>query len=221
MHCSEVNNLLQDLIDGHLDADDQARITGHIEDCAQCSRDYQAMVAVVSAVKSLPVPEASPGFTKRVFVQATHEQEASNRLPGHTKWAGTAASFILVVSLITSVLTLDKDDTGVAPTLIGSDVQMVQLGIDSKEAISGIEITIEVSSNLAVSGFEGTQTISWVTDLKQGVNVVSLPLYAIASGDGHITTRFNRDGTESVFQVLTRNNLDDPVSSHSRPILAV
>jgi hypothetical protein len=58
-----------------------------------------------------------------------------------------------------------------------------------------------LSGDFEIAGFGQQQSLSWNTDLKQGVNKLTLPISAIGSGTGLLLVRLEHEGVERVFSV--------------------
>jgi predicted anti-sigma-YlaC factor YlaD len=54
MHCAEFVELVTALLDGALDADDQARVVEHLDLCDGCSRYLDQVGVTISALGTLP-----------------------------------------------------------------------------------------------------------------------------------------------------------------------
>ena len=70
---------------------------------------------------------------------------------------------------------------------------------------------VELSDNLELKGFGNKKQIHWTTHLREGVNVISLPIVGIAQGRGDITTRIQLNGKEKVMRIKTEYKLPDSV----------
>ena len=75
------------------------------------------------------------------------------------------------------------------------------MAIEAPRAIDGIRVTIDLSDNLEIDGYANQQAISWTTRLEPGVNLIALPVNAIAAGEGQIVARVGLDGDEKVYRI--------------------
>jgi len=212
LNCLDVDNLLQDFIDGELSDSDDEMIVKHHEICPECAQKHQDVLSVVAAMKTLAVPRPSVDFVERIITEATGNRYGRlNRFTPQVT-GGIAASFLIFFALVLTLFGPDSENHDGIPTLIGKDVKFVKLVIESKQALEGIRVSISVSDNLVISGYGVGESISWVTSLNKGTNVISLPVFAIASGDGEITTRLRINEAEKVFRVETVSKPQDQVS---------
>ena len=204
MECWTVNELLQDYIDEKLVSADAGSVFDHHKKCAACAEQYTDALAVIEILRAVRVPPSSPGFSTRVIEQATRsENTARVKLLPYVAGgiaAGLIAFFLLVSSFFSPVI----EDQSMPVVLMGGGFQTIKVAIDSGQSIDSVELSIDISDNLALAGYGNQKSISWNSKLSQGVNVIALPVSALALGDGIITTRVRLDGKEKVFIIKTR-----------------
>lgn len=202
MNCQATNNLLQDFIDGALTGPDTGLVSAHLIECATCEENYQNTLAVIELLKQTRVPPASADFTTRILKCATDAGPASpgRRLP--YKAGGIAASLVAVFVLLSSMLNPANPTAPIV--LIGDQVQTINVAIESAHAVDSIRMTIDVSDNIEISGYQNQKVISWNTRLEKGTNIIALPVSAIARGDGEINARVGLHDREKVFKIKTR-----------------
>ncbi len=218
MNCREIDNLLQDFIDEELPPADYEMVADHHRSCSACARKYQDALAVICELKKLDVPPASSDFASRAIAGATSAgQRPSTRIPGRLT-AGIAASLVMLalISVLFNLKFTDQDNTVV---LLGHDVKLVKVAIDSAHAIDGVKMTIDISENLEISGYGDQKIISWNADLKKGTNVIALPISAVARGEGEITTRIRLNDKVKIFKIKTRSDASDKVQRDYKLII--
>jgi hypothetical protein len=208
--CREIDNLLQDFIDEKLSPADYEMVAGHHRTCSACAEKYQDALAVIHVLEKVDVPPSSADFASRAIAGATSAgQRPSIRVPGRLA-AGIAASLVMLglISVLFSSKITDQDN---AVVLLGGEVKVIKVAIDSAHAIDGVKMTIDISQNLEISGYEDQKIISWNADLKKGTNVIALPISAVARGEGEITTRVRLNDRVKIFKIKTRSNPIDKV----------
>ena len=62
------------------------------------------------------------------------------------------------------------------------------------KAMDNVTLTLELPPNAELAPFPGRQTISWTVDLKQGDNVLALPINVLFPGSGKLVAHLD-DGT--------------------------
>ena len=193
---------MQDFIDGRLIGPDAKLVSTHLEECDACTENYRNILSVIELLKDVRVPPASADFASRVLERATSARQTSpgKRLPYIA--SGIAASLIVTFVLVSIMI------NPVHPTapivLIGDQVQTIKVAIESAHSVDSIRMTIDVSDNLEISGFQNQKVISWNTRLEKGTNIIALPVSAIARGDGEINARVGLRDKEKVFKIKTR-----------------
>ncbi|MDH3534912.1 MAG: zf-HC2 domain-containing protein [Gammaproteobacteria bacterium] len=202
MNCQATNNLMQDFVDGRLAGDDTEQVSAHLEQCGACRENYQDILGVIELLQQRRVPPASPGFTTAVLERAIDAAQPprGRRMPYMA--GGIAASFIAAFVLL-SMMTNPAHPTAQV-VLIGNQVQTIKVAIESAHPVDSIRMTIDVSDNLEISGYQDQKVISWNTRLEKGTNIIALPVSAIARGDGEINARVGLNDREKVFKIKTR-----------------
>lgn len=219
MNCQAANNLLQDFIDGRLTGPESELISVHLKRCSACSVKYQDSLAVVELLKEVRVPPAFPDFPARALKLATNSTvpAANKRLP---YVAGSIAVSVIVLFILLSVMINPVPDDSRTPiVLIGDEVRTIKVAIESAHAVDSIKMTIVLTDNLEISGYQNQKNISWNTRLEKGTNIIALPVSAIAQGNGEITTRVGLRDREKVFKIKTRYQSPDK-ARHEYPGLA-
>ena len=210
MNCREIDDLLQDFIDDELSPADTELVAAHLGACSACAGKQQDALDVIDVLKNVEVPPATADFASRAIAGAGRAaQRPLIRFPGKLA-TGIAASLVaLALVFVFSDSKITQLDNAVV--LLGDEVKVVKVAIDSARAIDGVRMTIDISENLEISGYENQKEISWNADLKQGTNVIALPISALARGEGEITTRVRLNDKVKIFRIKTRSGPVDKV----------
>ena len=214
MKCEKTQSLLNDYIDDTLSALHAEEVNNHCHTCDDCASQLESLRIQKEILYSLPVPPASHGFEKRVFATAVQDAQSAQNL--HSKH-GSFYKFATAAMISALVLWLGLfDDTKTQKhdlylVTVGDDVRTIKVAIDSEQALDAVNMRVELSDNLELEGFGNKKQISWTTHLREGVNVISLPIVGIAQGRGDITTRIQLNGKEKVMHIKTEYKLPDSV----------
>jgi hypothetical protein len=65
--CPQIRQLLSEYIDGVLEAPEMTAITKHLQGCLHCSRERDALKAVVTGLKDIPMVKAPDNFLEKVY----------------------------------------------------------------------------------------------------------------------------------------------------------
>lgn len=91
----------------------------------------------------------------------------------------------------------------------------ITLAFHAAKAVQGATITISLSDNLELAGYQNRQTLEWKTDLLEGDNVLTLPVTALSDQQGKIVARVSHSNlTKSIELQLNVQS----VGSESKPV---
>jgi len=88
MKCDEVNAVLSAYIDGELSSVQTQQVNEHIQSCADCSKDYRALIQLGNTIKSSNIYASAPAHLKKQLSDKLRENE--NRT---LYWPGIPARF--------------------------------------------------------------------------------------------------------------------------------
>jgi len=205
MNCNQVDNLLQDYIDGDLPEAQLKAITEHHQTCNSCENSYHKALQIRTLLQKMPVPPHSKGFVERVFEEA-EKSSGNQKSSRYTAFAGAIAAglatwFIIANVLFTSTTTDTPDN--IYKVLVNNEVQIINVAIESEYELAGVKMSITLSPNLELAGYGNRTSINWDTRLKKGINIVKLPIVGLAAGNGAIITRIQMNGEEKVMHIQT------------------
>jgi hypothetical protein len=159
--------------------------------------DLQKLRAGLSA---MPVPEPRRGFVDRVLSNATGGTppkvsgiRAAIRQPV-TWWAAGAGA--LAATLVWMVLLFVRPGAVPEPNLVLAlnESRDVPLVINAERNLEGATIRLSVSGSVGLAGYGDQHEIEWTTSLTQGANLLSLPVFARAPGDGLVVAEIEHEG---------------------------
>jgi anti-sigma factor RsiW len=137
--------LLADLVDGTLDADDRARVEAHLEECPSCRDDVASATIGRREARSLPQEAAPAGLHRRVVAQAGGPGDADTHQGAArwVRWAGVAAAAAIVAAI--AIALPDVGGQGAGQRASGDAGAEVAAPGGSAEAGAGAEVPLEVS----------------------------------------------------------------------------
>lgn len=215
MNCNQVDNLLQDYIDGDLPEAQLKAMAEHHQTCSACENSYHKAVQIRALLQTMPVPPASEGFVDRVLNQAQrgsgYQKPALYKAFAGAIAAGFAIWFITASTLL-SVPTNTQDSTNnIYKVTVSNEVKTIKVAIESKYKLTDVQMSIELSPNLELAGFGSRTSINWSTQLKKGINLIQLPILGLAAGNGEIITRIQMNGKEKIMYIKTNYQTPDNV----------
>lgn len=69
MNCKQLQQRIDDYLDGILPTGEQRLAENHLVGCADCSRKLNQIQELRHALRALPVPAPSPDFSRRVLMR--------------------------------------------------------------------------------------------------------------------------------------------------------
>ncbi|WP_193165106.1 anti-sigma factor family protein [Microbulbifer hainanensis] len=198
MNCKYFDNFLDHYLDGLLDADISRAIEAHVADCDRCRKVRDKARALQAQLAGLDVEAPSPDLQQRVW-QPLREQE-STRAAGR-RWTGLALAAGFVLALLLTALVPDTNSKVATVQLALMEEKHLQLMFTSDEAVDGAAFTIELPAHVQFPGYPERQQVSWSANLKQGKNLLRLPIVAASDVDDKMIARIRTADWEKVFEL--------------------
>ena len=148
----------------------------------------------------MPVPEPRAGFVDRALLNASGRKSpelrgvrAAIRRPS-TWWAAGAGA--LAATAVWMALFFIQSGAVHEPNLVLmlNESRDVPLVINAERDLDGATIRLFVSGSVGLAGYGEQHEIEWTTSLTQGANLLSLPVFARAAGDGLVVAEIEHEG---------------------------
>ncbi len=199
MDCKQLQQCIDDYLDGVLPAGEQRLAEQHLASCADCQAELNQIQELRHALRALPVPAPSPDFTRRVLAKARQHQQRRQRLLGGLVTA-MAASLVMWIGV--ALFQPSSNTNGIDAIVMGvSETREVKLVFNAPENFQQVTLQLELSGNIELSGFAGHRDIEWQTALKKGANTLVLPITATGHGQAEVIARVKHQGKIRVFRV--------------------
>ena len=239
MNCQEAQPLIDDYLDGLLDSSQREQLTAHLNQCVDCAEASAQERQFRQMLKSAPLPPPSTGFVDRALRQAVQQagrqgsksHHVSHR-QGFIKGFGSAIAAGLVVWAVMSMFPTHQEVTTQTPVV--SQVQNqsdnvirislleptnIQLAFHAAQAVQDATITISLSDNLELVGYQNRQTLEWKTSLNAGDNLLTLPIKALKPQQGKIVAQVTHNNLmksiELKLDVKNNTGANKPVSNNN------
>ena len=115
MTCLSVQPLLEALVDGELDPNQQARIFEHLETCPSCSSEHESLKRLSADIRTQATHFRAPDSLRRAIVSRLQLGESSLKTEPRTvitwKWLAAAACFVAALSLAANLALLQSRQT--------------------------------------------------------------------------------------------------------------
>ena len=207
MTCNELNNLMDDYIDGELAAEQQATFEAHLADCTDCQQQLAKAQAFRAELKAMPVPAPSADFAERVLRQAVENNVDHHRRHGFVTGFGSALVAGLALWVVVGFFPVQQDmpQGGKAPlqsvSIALNETQDVKLVFNAERVVLGANISIELPENVAIAGYPGRRHLSWQTDLAKGSNLLRLPVVASQAESGQLIAHIEHDNKVTTVKI--------------------
>jgi len=205
MDCNQLNTHLDDYIDHSLDEKVDQAISVHVSQCSACQSVIAKEQELRDMLRQLPVPQPSAGFAERAMRIAVERNSHHHHRAGFIKGFGAAIAAGLMLWIVIGVLPVSRQMTAPDPghqisiALYGT--QNVKLAFHAVSELKDAKITIQLPDNLALTGYEGRRELVWHTHLKQGDNILTLPIRAEAIAKGRIRAKVEHDNQIKTIEI--------------------
>ena len=246
MNCQETQSHIDDYLDGVLSPTQIRSLTAHCEQCGECAESLAQSQRVRQLLVNALVPPPSAGFVDRALQQAVQQgaEQVTQQQAGRThhdshrqgfiKGFGSAIAAGLALWAVVSLFPAQQvTDTQTSGENLAQNVQnenenaisislhestSIKLAFHAAQAVQGATITISLSDNLEVVGYQNRQTLEWKTDLLAGDNVLTLPVKALSPIQGRIIAQVSHNklqkSIELKLNVKNNSELKKPVSKN-------
>lgn len=198
---------LRDYLDSDMYPELPPEVRVHLAECDACRREWVLAERVSDTLRRLPSPLPPAGFAERALDRA-YRDEARHRQAVRGWSLALAATFVLGVG-IGAVLHRGGASAGTdgyalqdgTVTLAPDSTTTVRIALDSGRAIRDVDFVIDIPAGMELQGHPGEQQVAWHGELKQGHNVLGLPLVAKAGASGILEAQLHHDGRDDVLKV--------------------
>ena len=162
-----------------------------------------------AALRATPAPEPRADFVEQALAKAAGAKppaargiRAAVRRPT-TWWAAGIGA--LAATLAWMALMWAHSDTANEPSiaLALNESRDVPLVIDAERDLEDATIRIYVTGSVTLAGYEQLHEVEWRASLRQGANLLTLPVVGRSPGDGRIVAEIEHDGRKRRMSVTT------------------
>ena len=203
---------LDEYLEAGLAADERRAVERHLQDCAACRSELNALKSLRAELAGLPVPSVPAGTFERMLENAARHAAAA--APQARRFAPSppilaAAAAVLLAVGITLGLHLADRQAALAPQVtltaqtlqIGPTEERVGLMFRSATMLHDATIAVWLPDDVHISGRPNVNYLSWHTDLKAGANLLELPLYATGNHGGMIVVRLTQSSFVKTLEI--------------------
>ena len=200
MECRDFIPQLDDWLDGRLDAFRERPMRQHLNACADCRRWHEHALEVQAALRELPAPAPHPSFVDQALSRAVRETAA--RAPSTRRFVlGMALAASLVLAVALGVFFAVRPAPVQAVSLTLERPETVRLVFNSAKPLQAATLSLALPENIELAGYDGRRELAWQTDLKEGRNLLQLPLIARGAGNNELVARVSHSGSSKTFRL--------------------
>ncbi|MDX1457410.1 MAG: zf-HC2 domain-containing protein [Marinobacter sp.] len=224
MSCDLFSKQLEPYARGELSPAMEVSLEAHLAECSACAGRLNAEQKLVGAIRSQAVPAPSADFESRVLAAAT--RGATTRRSLQYPVVGRAVAAVLALGVFIGLQwqsgqpgqAMVADSPVVDETVVveASEAlpdfqpreQTVRLAFHSGRALDDVTLTLELPANVELASYPGRQKLSWQVSLKEGDNVLSLPLKVLFPGAGTLVAHLNDGTRQKTFRAPIHDNTE-------------
>ena len=196
MECMELRSQLDDYLDGRLD---DRPLQEHLKACADCRRMVEHAQAVQEGLRKLSPPEIHPAFVDRAILRATHPNADAH--PRGRTLVGMALAASLVLGLALGAFFSLREAPVQTVALAIERPEMVRMVFSSAKPLRAATVSLSLPENVEVVGYAGQHELTWQTDLREGQNLLQLPLIARGAVKDDLLARLSHGASTKTFRV--------------------
>lgn len=206
MHCTDVQQHMDDYLDGALEKETMAQVDAHLQGCDACHSMLEQTQSLLALLKDSEVEPMRPSFAQQAFAQA-RAAHARQTKTTHRHWfsagfGGALAAGIVMALVLGPMKTLLLPAASVETISMSVDEsRTVNVVFHAPEAMAGVELELVLSDGLELDGRPGQRQLRWQTNLKAGKNRLTVPVRALKGGSGSLVTRLHSDGKQKEFRI--------------------
>ena len=227
MKSEHVTELLHDYLDSVLSPMGTAAVTRHLETCSLCRNACGELRALKQSLTEWPAPSPRNGVLERMLSVAVRTPAASAPWWHGAVWsrAGLSAAAVLLLALGFGLGLRTGHRAAPGPQIVlaarpvelGPERQTVGLMFRASDSLRNASILVWLPDDVEIAGRPNVHHLSWQTDLKQGPNLLELPLLATGPHGGMLLVHFTQGSLVRTLEVPITIRLPKGHAAASQP----
>ncbi|NOY63146.1 MAG: hypothetical protein GXP10_08355 [Gammaproteobacteria bacterium] len=222
MNCEIFQTQLDDYLDGELTPQAEHSAQQHLTRCSSCRHSVEQAKLIQKALHTLQPPMMSKSFAQRAIKNAVkhHHHRRQGFVWGFSSALAASIALLFVAAIfmqqqrnttdpVTTFAATSPNQVLQQVTISVGSPQTVNLLFDLAQSMEGATLSIVLPANVELAGFPGQREISWQANLRQGPNILPLPLKGI--------TRSSSDLIASIEYAGKRKAIRIHVNVHNQP----
>ncbi len=207
MNCDQFQHNLDPYLDGELDTALSQTLELHSAECDACSALRTRKEALRHTLRSIPVPRPEDGFLDSVVEEtmiSTHRNETRFRATAGIGGAIAAGIVAWLVLVLPADLPTPNEATIETVSITMNVEKTFRLTFDSKHELQAAAISVQLPDGVDIVGYEGRDSVRWTTTVKEGTNILELPIVVRSGNGGAILARLEHEGKQKTFEFAVR-----------------
>ncbi len=208
MNCKDIEQHIDNYLDGQLDQHMNSVFQQHLVECTSCARKVRQMKTLLTDLQALPVVQPSADFEKRVFAEVRRHHQVQGRGRFVAGFATAMAASVAIWAATTMLAPQSVMQPADIISVAVNETRTVRLMFDAQSDLDQVSLTIQLPDNMQLAGYPGQHQLNWQTSLKKGANVLALPVMAIDSGEGELVAELSYGDRKKTFRVVLKAGAD-------------
>lgn len=209
MNCEQISANVAELIAGALPPADAAECRRHLAGCRECT-DALAGAEALALLRGRGAGAAPPELFDNLLdgLHEAREPRRSGRFWPGAAFGGAVAASLIAVALVLGWIGMPAGsvpDVAEFQVVLGEPRNMA-LAIETDRPLQDARISIMLDGGVELEGYGERRELTWTSDLKAGVNRLSLPVVAVDSKGGRVVVRLSHPHSERLFVVRLRTS---------------
>lgn len=202
MNCAAIELELDDYLDGRLDAVRWQAIGEHLQQCAACRERHVQSQNLLAALRTLPAPEAPRNLLERAMARFAPMQARPARVVPRWALGGALAATLALGVALGVFLTGEQAKPPIATVALQLErPETVRLRVRTPRDLQATTITLTLPENVELVGYAGRRTLTWQADLREGANLLRLPLVAHGTPRGELVAQLSQGQASKAVRV--------------------
>jgi hypothetical protein len=196
MDCRSFALQVDDWLDGRLDVAHGRSMQTHVDSCPGCRRGYGDAGALRTALRTLTAPALRPGFAEQALARAAAAPRGRESVMG----MALAASVLLGLGAA-AILFAVRPEPVQTLVLTAQQPESVRLMFNAAKALPDATLSLTLPENVEIVGYGDRRELTWTTDLREGGNLLRLPLVVRGATGGELVARVSSGASSRTFRL--------------------
>lgn len=206
MNCNDIQDRLDDFLDGELASAQSDAFGAHVAECSSCREMLSRAQTLAVMMPRVAVEPPPDGFDERVLQRAAEQTSSKPRISRIAvgSFVAACAASVLTIALMGPFATAPTGNVAEDFPVVAMTVdqpQTVNLVFASNSALQDVSLRVELPQGVELAGYAGRREVVWRTSMQAGKNVLPLELVADHYASGEIVARLQHGDMEQIFRI--------------------